>query len=406
MKAGSLSLIQAEVTWTNGEPPATIAEMQPTPIALCITDLDAGGAERQMVKLLQRIDRTRFLPTVYCLGPRPERDEASCAPALERAGIDYHCLGARGARHFPAVTARLTKMLQQQRPAILQAFLFHANLVGRIAGRRAGAPRIVCGIRVAEREKRWHLWLDRITQAKVDRYVCVSRAVADFSRDRAHLPAKKLTVIPNGIDLDSLPADTPADLSPLGISAGSPVVACIGRLTRQKGQQWLIHSCRQWLADLPECHLLLVGDGPDRSQLEKEARQTGLAGRIHFTGFRSDVPAILAASTVLVLPSAWEGMPNVVLEAMASRLPVVASNAEGVSELLGPLAGEQTVPFGDVAALAQRLRAVLSDRSRAHALGTNNRQRVERCFSLESACRAYEQLWDSLRDSIPSSGSS
>ena len=215
------------------------------------------------------------------------------------------------------------------------------------------------------------------------------------------MPMIQLTV-PEGV----LSADARADLAPLGIPAGARVVACVGRLARQKGQEWLIRSTRRWLAEVPDCHLLLVGDGPDRARLERCVVQTGLADRIHFAGYRSDVPAILAASTVLVLPSAWEGMPNVVLEAMASRLPVVASNAEGVSELLGPLAGEQTVPFGDVAALAQRLRAVLSDRSRAHALGTNNRQRVERCFSLESACRAYEQLWDSLRDSIPSSGSS
>ena len=381
--------------------------MNPTAIGLCITDLDAGGAERQMVELAARLDRARFRPVVYCLGPRPEREEASCVPVLEKAGVECHCLDGCGARHFLGVTARLTKLLKARGPAVLQSFLFHANLVGRIASRRAGVPIVVSGIRVAEREKAWHPWLDRLTQSMVDRYACVSQAVADFSREKAHLPAGKLTVIPNGIDLSRFPAGVRADLVPLGIPAGACVVACVGRLARQKGQEWLIRSTRQWLAELPDCHLLLVGDGPDRTCLEDHARQTGLADRIHFAGFRSDVPAILAASAVLVLPSMWEGMPNVVLEAMASGLPVVASAVEGVAELLGPLANEQTVASGDEIALAQRLKTILSDASRARALGIANRQRAEQCFSMEHTCRAYEQLWDSLRTSrAPSSGRS
>ncbi|MDZ7618786.1 MAG: glycosyltransferase [Patescibacteria group bacterium] len=377
--------------------------MNPTSVALCITDLDAGGAERQMAELAARLDRARFRPVVYCLGPRPERDDASCVPMLEQAGVECHCLAGRGARHFLGVTARLTERLKEQRPALLQSFLFHANLVGRIAARRAGVPHVVCGIRVAEREKAWHPWLDRLTQAMVDRYACVSQAVADFSRDKGHLPAGKLTVIPNGIDLSRFPASVRADLAPLGIPSGARVVACVGRLVKQKGQEWLIRSTRQWLAEVAGTHLLLVGDGPDRARLEACAARAGLADRIHFAGFRSDVPAILAASKVLVLPSAWEGMPNVVLEAMATGLPVVASEVEGVSELLGPLAGEQTVPFGDESALARRLTAILADAAHARALGVANRQRVEQCFSLERTCRAYEQLWDSLRADAPPS---
>ena len=380
--------------------------MNPTAIGLCITDLDAGGAERQMAELATRVDRARFRPVVYCLGPRPECEEASCVPVLEQAGVEYHVLGGCGARHFLGVTARLTKLLKTQRPAVLQSFMFHANLVGRIAARRAGVPRVVCGIRVAEREKGWHPWLDRLTHSMVDRYACVSRAVAEFSRDKGHLPAGKLTVIHNGIDLSGFPADARADLAPQGIPAGARVVACVGRLARQKGQEWLIRSTRRWLAEVPDCHLLLVGDGPDRARLERCVVQTGLADRIHFAGYRSDVPAILAASDVLVLPSAWEGMPNIVLEAMATGLPVVASDVEGVRELLGPLADEQTVSHGDEPALTRRLTAILSDASHARALGTANRQRVEQSFSIEHTCRAYEQLWDSLRAETPSSGRS
>ncbi len=370
--------------------------MQPVPIALCITDLDLGGAERQLAELAARVDPYRFRPVVYCLGPRPERYDASCLPRIEQAGVEYHCLGGRGARDFPKVAAKLTALLRSQRPAILQSFLFHANLVGRIAARRAGVPCVVCGLRVAERGRCWHRWLDWLTQAKVDRYVCVSGSVADFARREARLQAEKLTVIPNGIDPARYPAALPADLTRLGIRATAQVVVCVGRLTRQKGQEWLLKSAPQWLGALPDCQLLLVGDGPDRARLEQIAGETDFAGRIHFAGFQADLPGILAACTLLVLPSLWEGMPNVVLEAMASRLPVVAADVEGVGELLGPLARQQTVAWGDASALAARIGWILRDEPLARSLGGRNRARVEECFSIEATCRAYERLWDSL----------
>ena len=370
--------------------------MQPIPLALCITDLDLGGAERQLAELAARLDRDRFRPVVYCLGPRPQQEDASCVPLIERAGVECHCLGGRTARHFPAVTARLTALLRSQRPAILQSFLFHANLLGRLAARRAGVSHVVSGLRVAQRRQRWHLWLDRLTQAKVDRYVCVSQAVADFAHREARLPAEKLVVIPNGIDPGCYPAALPADLTAMGVPAGARVVVCVGRLSPQKGHAWLLESAPRWLGNLPDCHLLLVGDGPDRAGLERLVREAGLQRQVHFAGFRVDVPGILVASTVFVLPSLWEGMPNAVLEAMASRLPVVATDVEGVGELLGPLAGEQVVPRGDGSALAARLEAILRDRSLARSLGEQNRARVECCFSINATCRAYERLWDSL----------
>jgi starch synthase (maltosyl-transferring) len=117
---------------------------------------------------------------------------------------------------------------------------------------------------------------------------------------------------------------------------------------------------------------------------------------VRFAGWRADIPAILAASASLVLPSQWEGMPNVVLEAMASRLPVVASDVEGVRELLGEGAKVQTVRFGDGRALAERLLRVLSDAQLAAELGAANRRRVAESFGIDRMVAAYGDLWESL----------
>jgi len=365
-------------------------------VALCITDLDVGGAERTLVELATRLNPTPWEPVVYCLQPRPPSDEASCVPPLEAAGIPVHCLGARRGWHVPGALRRLQRLLAEQKPDVVQTFLFHANVIGRIAARRAGVRHVVSGLRVAERHKRWHLWGDRLTAGLVDRHVCVSRAVARFSAEHARLPADRLVVIPNGIDPDRYPAARRADLSSCGLPAGRRAVTYVGRLDRQKGVRWLVESAPRWLERLPDSDLLLVGKGPEQRALEAACRRRGIADRVHLAGWRSDVPEILAASELLVLPSMWEGMPNVVLQAMAGRLPVLATDVEGVRELLGPAADAQVVRYGDTQAFAEKLVALLSNPSLASELGHQNRQRVADRFSLARMVAAYQEVWESL----------
>jgi len=365
-------------------------------VALCITELDVGGAERALVELATRLDPARVEPVVYCLQPRPESDEASCVPPLEAAGIKVHCLGARRSRQIPGALGQLKRLLVDEKPDLVQTFLFHANIAGRIAARRAGVRRVVSGIRVAERHSRWHLWIDRLTARLVDRHVCVSQAVARFSAERARLPADKLVVIPNGIDVERYPANQPANLEALGLRADRRVVTYVGRLDRQKGVRWLLETAPLWLERLPDCDLLLVGKGPEQAALEVVSRERGISGRVQLAGWRSDVPEILAASDLLVLPSVWEGMPNVVLQAMASRLPVLATDVEGVRELLGPAADAQIVRYGDTEAFAEKLVALMSDRALASELGRQNRRRVRSEFTLSRMVAAYQDLWESL----------
>ncbi len=365
-------------------------------VALCITELDVGGAERALVELATRLDPARVAPVVYCLQPRPESDEASCVPPLEAAGIAVHCLGARRTWQIPGALRRLKRLLVDEKPDLVQTFLFHANIAGRIAARRAGVRRVVSGIRVAEQHSRWHLWIDRLTAGLVDRHVCVSQAVARFSAERARLPADRLVVIPNGIDADRYPAECPADLDSCGLRAGRRVVTYVGRLDRQKGVRWLLETAPLWLERVPDCDLLLVGKGPEQGALDIECRERGISDRVQLAGWRTDVPEILAASDLLVLPSIWEGMPNVVLQAMASRLPVLATDVEGVRELLGPAADAQVVRYGDTQTFAEKLVALMSDRALASELGRQNRRRVASEFTLDRMVAAYQDLWESL----------
>ncbi len=364
----------------------------PIPVALCITELDRGGAELAFCELAVRLNREKFDPVVYSLRPRPENDLASCVPQLEKAGIPIHFLDIRGFGSLPAGWHKLRQLLREQKPLIFQSFLFHANLLGRLAAYVAGVPHRFCGIRVAEKQANWHLILDRWTASFVEKYVAVSQAVADFSVEIGRLPREKMVVIPNGIDCQMYSP------RPGRSDSVKKRAIFVGRLHRQKGIDWLLETCPVWMPQLPDWALWIVGGG-DEKQVQQyhelcEPLQDDLKNRIHWTGWRGDVPQLLAESDLFVLPSRWEGMPNVVLQAMSCGLPVLASNVEGVSEIFGPeLAEFQTVPFGQTPTFSEKLLKIANNPDLAAELGTQNRIRVEEEFTFENMVRSYEELW-------------
>jgi glycosyltransferase involved in cell wall biosynthesis len=367
----------------------------PIRIALVITELEVGGAERCLANLAAGLDRNRFAPVVYSLAPRPRDEAQPLVRGLTEAGIATRFVGVRSAWQFPVAVRRLRRMLCDQRPEIVQTFLFHANVVGALAARGSGATRTVFGMRVADPSRR-RLIAERTLAARVDRLVCVSRSVADFYVHRGRVPTEKTVVIPNGIDVASYRGVTAADPVALGLPAGRQTVVYVGRLHAQKGLDWLLQLMPQVLSQAPDFDLLMVGQGPERGRLEKQVVSLGIQDRVHFAGWRPDVPAILRASRLLVLPSRWEGMPNAVLEAMASELPVVGTRAEGVMELLGDAAEEQTVASDDRDGFVRTLLDLLGDDERAQRIGQQNRQRAAQHFSLDAMVAAYQQLYESL----------
>jgi glycosyltransferase involved in cell wall biosynthesis len=365
-------------------------------VALLITDLDVGGAERALVELARRLDRRAFDVRVWSLAAPSAGPARSLIPALHEALIPVQALQARGARDALRVVRYLVAQWKAWRPDILQTSLFHANIVGRLAAWPAGVPHVVSGIRVAEQRGRWRLSVDRWTERLVERHVCVSHSVAEFSCTEGGLPTNKLVVIPNGVDLSPYDGAAPIAADELGIPSGRQWITYVGRLDPQKGLEWLLDNASSWLAAAADHDLLLVGDGPLRAPLADLVRTRQLEGRVHFVGWRGDVPRILAASRLLVLPSLWEGMPNVILEAMASSLPVLATDVQGVRELLGPDADAQVVAVGDAVGWNAKLQALVKDPQLAAQLGTRNRQRVAERFTLDHMIEAYAQLYRSL----------
>lgn len=363
---------------------------EPIRLALVITELEPGGAERCLVNLATRIDRQRFEPVVYSLGPRPRVERDLLVTQLEAAGVPVQFLGLTHWSQYFRGVRRLAGLLAEQRADVVQAFLFHANVLAARASQQVGVPRLFTGIRVAD-PRRTRTSLERWTTSRADRIACVSQSVADFCRQRG-FAAEKLVVIHNGIDVDRWKNAEPADLTRFGVPAGRRLIAYVGRLDRQKGLTEFFGVLNSFFKLAPDHDLLLVGDGPEADRLKSLAQSLQIADRVQFTGWQADVPALVAAGDLLVLPSLWEGLPNAVLEAMAAGKPVVATRTEGVTELLGAAAESQTVAIADVDRLPGKIAELLANPNFAAELGRQNQQRAEEEFSLTAMVSRYAAL--------------
>jgi glycosyltransferase involved in cell wall biosynthesis len=367
---------------------------QPIRLALVITELEPGGAERCLTNLAMRLDRERFEPAVFSLGPRPSAGRDLLVEQLAAAEVPTHFLELTHWSQYLRGMRRLAGLLADWRPQVLQAFLFHANVLTARAARQAQIPHLCTGIRVAD-PRLARTWLERLATRHAERFVCVSESVADFCRQRG-FAKEKLVVIPNGIEVERWKDAEPVDLTKFGLPAGRRAILFVGRLHGQKGLAEFFATLPAVFAAAPHHDLLLAGDGHERHRLEQAARQLGVVDRVHFAGWQPDVPAMVAACDLLILPSRWEGMPNAVLEAMAAGKPIVATRTEGVAELMGDLAAEQAIDLADLARMPESVGRIVANPKLASELGQRNHSRAAAEFDLQSMIRRYEDLYESL----------
>ena len=286
---------------------------------------------------------------------------------------------------------RWTRALRAFQPDLLQTFLFHANIAGRVAAWRADVPHVVSGIRVAE-PRRWQLWVDWLTDGLVDRHVCVSESVARYAREVGRLPPEKLVVIPNGIEVEQFAEAKPVvwPFATAGVERPK-VVLFVGRLEPQKNPGLLLEAMHLLKRRMGEVEVAFVGSGRLEEELKDQAQALGV--RAHWLGWRSDVAGVMRAADCLALPSRWEGMPNVVLEAMASRLPVVACQVEGLFELFGDEGGGIFVDQGDVAGFAEALAAVLEMPEKWRERAKVSQDVIKKRFTTMKSISSYQNLF-------------
>ncbi|HUY35268.1 MAG TPA: glycosyltransferase [Pirellulales bacterium] len=356
-----------------------------------IPTLDRSGAEKQLSLLAAGLPHDEFEIHVCALtrGGPLEAD-------LRAAGVPVTLIGKR-LKIDPAAYWRLKRHITSLRPELVHTWLFAANAYGRAAALASGVRKIVAGERCVDPWKVWHeLAIDRWLARRTDRIVVNSSGVSDFYA-RQGIAAGKFALIPNGIV--PLPPSTVSRaelLAELELPADTRLIGAVGRLWPQKRIKDLI-----WATDLlkvirDDVHLLVIGDGPHRVRLERFRRQVEIEDRVHFLGHRADVPRFLRHFDVVWLASEYEGLPNVIMEAMAAGVPVVASDIPGNRDLVVPGQTGFLVPLGDRAAFARQTRVLLDDAELAGRFGAAGRERVLREFSIERMIERHAELYREL----------
>ena len=313
---------------------------------------------------------------------------------LDGAGIPWFCLGRAG--RDPRPFRRVYRYLREERIDVLHTHMFGSNVWGTLIGRLARVPVIVA------QEHTWSyqgqplrkLLDGQLVGRFASRFVAVSEAdrerMISIERVRPH----KTAVIPAALVQDERVSgrDVRADL---GIPSDAPVVGTAVSMRAQKALDVLVDAFAELLGSLPDAHLLLVGDGVCRDEIEAHVRKRGVAERVHFTGNRPDVPDHIAAFDVSVLSSDFEGTPLFVFESMAQGRPVVATAVGGLREVIDDGRSGVLVPPRDPPALARALEGLLRDPARREAIAAAARERLDD-YTIERAAERFAALYEEL----------
>jgi glycosyltransferase involved in cell wall biosynthesis len=353
----------------------------PWRVAYVIGELGKGGAEYQLYELLQGLDRSRFVPTVLALATG-----GFWAEPIRQLGVPVDEFASRGSADIGRLR-RLRGALRRLAPHVLHTVLWSGNSYGRLASIGLAIPLVVTAERNVIARPAWQITVERFLDRWTDVYLVNSQAIVRGLVEREGLPRGKMQVVHNGINLGELPAfvfDRRAARRAAGFDPARRLVAQVGRLEAQKDYPTFLAAAARIAPAASDVDFLIVGDGGLRGELEAIARRLGLGPRVRFLGLRHDVPAVLAGVDVLTLTSRWEGLPNVVIEAMATGAVAVVTDVGGCRELIAPGETGMVVPPGDAAAVAHAVIEILASPGRAALLASAARRRVERDFTVGS----------------------
>jgi glycosyltransferase involved in cell wall biosynthesis len=359
-----------------------------------MTDSKIAGAEKIVLELAKGMDKNRFNVIVCCLsGEGPIFDEA------KKNNIKIMALGIQSKFYFLR-SLKLIKLLKDERIDILQTHLFHANLCGRILGRLGGVKIIISTEHIMGFESGVRILLNRMTSFLVDRYIAISFGIGEFLNKTVGISSLKITVIKNGIDLDKFISSSFQDINTLrrnlGFNPGDKVVGIVARLHKQKGHVFLLQAFKDVVQAIPNAKLLIVGNGPLKKRLGKIALDLGIGNNVIFTGFRDDIADIMLLIDLLVSPSLWEGLPVTILEAMAAKKPVVATNVGGVLEVVEDGVSGILIKPRDTNALADALIGLLGDNQLRMRMGEAGWSRLSENFNAKRMIKETEELYETL----------
>ena len=330
--------------------------LQPLEVVFVSNNLVRGGAETQLVRIASTLRQRGWRVGILILLPLNAFEQE-----LQEAGIPVVACGRHTTPPHLFASLRMgfqmIRQLRRWRPPLLISFNFHADILGRFCGRLGGVPHIIASLRTAHAKTPWREALYRVTEPMVDLTASNSHAAVTFMVNRRVLTYRKTAVIPNGMITSQFPDQVSREemRAELGVAPETFLWLAVGALRPAKDYPTLLEAAARCVRAVPGFRLLIAGDGELLPDFEAQIAALGLERTVQFLGLRLDVPRLLRACDAYVLSSAWEGLPNTVMEAMASAVPVLATNVGGVPELIEPCVSGFSLPPGDPALLAQRM---------------------------------------------------
>lgn len=383
-----------------------------------IDNLDIGGAQEVVRTLVGYLKSDECIPIVCTFKEGPLRQD------IEQLGIQVEVLPARrySIVAFPLFVVDmirlwwwLVKLVKRNEVDAVQTHLLGSLDFLVLLVRATTRLRVVLwtfhstNFTLAEAHLPKYKWLlrpkryvyrllYRFTSHLVSGFIAVSDQVKEAMTEIIGPIQGKITVICNGVDIRKygLPVDRMSLRSQLGLAASDRLIAVVGTLKEPKGHRYLVEAMTIIVPQYPDAHALFIGDGDLRQELQAQVEGLNLGDHVHFLGNRHDVPKLLAASDLFVLPSLWEGLSIALLEAMASGLPIVATAVSGTSQVMS--AGETglIVPPRDAQTLAAAIMQLLSDPEEAQALARAARRHVEMHYSARKQADEYLALYRRL----------
>jgi len=381
-----------------------------------IGTLDVGGAERQLVELVKGLDRTRFEPVVYTLGP-PKGN--ILAPEVEALDIPVKTLGLVP-RGYPIIhplgwiritgnllrLARMRRVFKTEQAQIFHGYLFWAYVFGGHAARVAGIPIIITSRRSLATSKvaswkGYHRWLEKRINRITDHVVTNSKAVLEDTIEQEHIPREQVSIIYNGAFQAHEPLTETERSEALQKWRRSPdevLIVMVANLIRYKGHRYLLEALAalKSASTQPFRMIMIGGDGNAREELEQQVQELGLEDDALFAGSIPRAQRLLPLFDISVLASLEEGFSNTVLESMGAGLPMLATAVGGNGEAV--VEGETgfLVPARDAEALRARLQRLMDDAELRKSMGAAGRGRVQSEFSVEAMVQKTQALYSDL----------
>jgi len=356
-----------------------------------ITGLEIGGAEIMLLKTLPKMqnDFDNCVCTLLKDGPIGEK--------LRETGIITYHLDFSLSNSLRSILL-FRRIIKDFKPNILVTYLIHSDLFGRIFGRTFGIQEIICSQRGSLQKWEFLRFFDRLTKSLVTKYIVQTEIAKKELMTKLNLPEEEFEVIPNAIDVAEyeFKLDTNAKKKELGINPNNQSIVCVSNLHKGKGHKYLLEAFEEVYKNNKDVNLLIVGDGEQRTTLEEQNKNYASRNNTYFLGKRNDVKEILKISDIFVLATEKEGMSNAIMEAMATGLPIIATNISENKELLLSDRTRILVPPKNVSALTDTIEELLINISFRTSLKENAKKYIKTKYDVNIVIPKFVQLFKSL----------